>query len=324
MWRKLQNARKDPRRAARVLLLKVAKLVPDKMFLSLLYRLVFRKPMNWRNPQGYNEKLQWLKLYDRRPEYEQMVDKYEAKRYIAERIGEKYVIPVLGLWYRVEDIDFDMLPDRFVLKTTHDSGTVLICKNKALFNRKAAMKVLRASLCRNYFYENREWPYKNLVPRIIAEPYLSDDPTRPDAVKLHANGALQQKYGLLDYKFMCFDGQVKCLFLDIGVIGNAWGHASEYYRSIFDRSFQQMPFRETRAHYPEQIEKPDCFEEMVSLAEQLSSGIPHLRVDMYCVDGQIKVGELTFFHGSGLSNKFDPEEWNDTLGSWICLPKKKV
>ena len=323
MWRKLKNIWNAPHRWRLMLelLLKRAKWVPDKLFLSLCYWLKFRKPMNWRNPQGYNEKLQWLKLYDRRPEYSQMVCKYEAKKDIAKQVGEQYVIPALGVWERAEEINFDGLPDRFVLKTTHDSGTVLICKDKSLFNLQAAVKVLNKSLSRNYFYQNREWPYKTIKPRIIAEPYLADNPKCSDAGKMPANSALQAKFGLLDYKFMCFGGEVKLLFLDIGVVGNSWGHASEYYRSIFDRDFHQMPFCETRAHYPGPIEKPECFDEMVCLAEKLSKGIPHLRVDMYYIDGQIKIGELTFFHGSGLTNCFDPESWNDTLGSWIQLPE---
>ncbi len=293
----------------------------DKLFLKIKYRLSTGRKLNITQPQTYNEKLQWLKLYNRKPEYTQMVDKYEAKKYVANIIGEEYIIPTLGVWDRFEDIDFDALPNQFVLKCTHDSGGLIICRDKAKLNIESAKKKINKCLNNNYFWSNREWPYKNVKPRIIAEEYITTNNISKSGNDATVNvDVLQQKYGLLDYKFMCFDGVVKCLFLDIGVIGNSSEHSSQYYRSIYDKNFNVMSFKETRKHYPFSIEKPHFWDEMLSIAERISKGIPHLRVDLYYVNGHIKVGELTFFHGSGLTNNFQPEEWDYTFGSWIKLP----
>ena len=293
----------------------------DIKFLSRKYKYYFDKELNIQNPQTYNEKLQWLKLYNRKPEYTQMVDKYEAKKYVADIIGEQYIIPTLGVWDRFEDIDFDTLPNQFVLKCTHDSGGLVICRDKQTFDIVAARKKINKSLKRNYYWETREWPYKNVKPRIIAEEYInvSDDSISLETATV-STSTLQAKYGLLDYKFMCFDGEVKALFLDIGVIGNNTGHAENYFRNIYDKEWKKMPFKETRDFYPKPINKPEYYDEMVILAERLSKGIPHLRVDLYHVNNRIYVGEFTFFHGSGLSNYFEPKEWDYIFGSWIKLP----
>lgn len=296
----------------------------DERYLKAAYRAIFHRKLDLDNPQTFNEKLQWLKLYDRKPEYTQMVDKYEAKKYVANIIGEEYIIPTLGVWDRVEDIDWNALPNQFVLKCTHDSGGLVICKDKSKLDIKAAELKLSKSLKRNYYWASREWPYKNVKPRIIAETYMSAHSKEfvlSDTTIIDTD-TLQSRYGLLDYKFMCFNGEVKALFLDIGVVGNSNGHASNYYRSIFDREWNIMPFNETREHFPLAIQRPDFYEDMVTIAEKLSSGFPHMRVDLYYINGQIYVGELTFFHGSGFSNKFKPEEWDYTFGSWIKLPGK--
>lgn len=297
----------------------------DIDFLKKKYKLTTGKDLNLDNPQTYNEKLQWLKLYYRKPIMSTMVDKVEAKKYVADLIGEKYIIPTLGVWERFEDIDFDILPNQFVLKCSHDSGGLVICKDKSKLNKAKARKKIEKSLRTNYYFQNREWPYKNVKPRIIAETYMSAHSKEfvlSDTTIIDTD-TLQSRYGLLDYKFMCFNGEVKALFLDIGVVGNSNGHASNYYRSIFDREWNIMPFNETREHFPAAIQKPDFYEDMIAIAEKLSSGFPHMRVDLYYINGQIYVGELTFFHGSGFSNKFEPEEWDYTFGSWIKLPEKQ-
>ena len=296
----------------------------DVKFLSRKYKYSIGKKLNIENPQTYNEKLQWLKLYDRKTQYTRMVDKYEVKKYIADIIGEEYIIPTIGVWDKFEDINFETLPNQFVLKCTHDSGGLVICRDKSKLDISAARKKINKSLKRNYYWQNREWPYKNVKPRIIAEQYItiSNNSTQLSDNSEIDTQTLQEKFGLLDYKFMCFDGVVKALFLDIGVIGNSTGHAEDYYRNIYDREWKAMPFKETRDFYPTPIRKPDYYEEMISIAEKLSKGIPHLRVDLYYVDNRIYVGELTFFHGSGLSNYFEPQEWNYTFGSWIKLPEK--
>ena len=321
MLNKIKKALLNPIRTIDFILAKYAIWLPDKLYLSIRYRLLTGKSMNWGNPQTFNEKLQWLKLHDHNPAYTQMVDKYEVKQYVEKIVGGGYTIPTLGVWNSFEEIDFDSLPNRFVLKATHDSGTVIICKDKTLFDYKAAKKLFKKRLRQNYYDSHREFPYKNIRPRIIAEEYLTEDSN--DTI-VYANRNIQERFGLLDYKFMCFNGKVRALFLDIGVVNpNGNGHASEYYRSIFNRDFQKLPVCETRSHYPRLIEKPACWDEMIWIAEKLSQGIPHLRVDMYCINGAIKIGELTFYHGSGWSNQFKPEAWDLIFGDWINLSQVK-
>jgi len=297
-------------------------LFSDKFFLKCAYKYSFGKELDLDDPKTFNEKLQWLKLYNRKPEYTKMVDKYEAKKYVADIIGEEYIVPTLGVWDRVNDIDFDKLPNKFVLKCTHDSGGLVICRDKSTLDLVAVKKKLKSAMKRKYFWVWREWPYKNVKPRIIAEEYIEDN---SEILQETSGGEityrdLQRQQGLLDYKFMCFGGEVKALFLDIGVIGNSEGHAEQYFRNIYDRSGNIMPFRETRENYPIPVILPENLSEMVDVAEKLSKNIPHVRVDLYRLsDGTIKVGEMTFFHGSGLFNFFIPEEWDRTLGDWIEL-----
>ena len=271
----------------------------DEQILKDKYYFRFHKPLNLDNPQTYNEKLQWLKLHDRRSEYTEMVDKYLAKSYVRERIGDEYIIPTLGVWDKFEDIDFDKLPNTFVLKCTHDSGGLVICKDKRLFDYNAAKVKIKKCLRRNYFYVGREWPYKNVKPRIIAETYMED--------KIFNE--------LRDYKFFCFNGSVKMLF----VATNRQSTTEETKFDFFDSEFNHLNI--TNGHDCNSIDviKPINFELMKSLAEKLSIGIPHLRVDFYEVDGKPYFGELTFFHWSGLV-PFNPPEWDYTLGSWIKLP----
>lgn len=301
-----------------------ARLFSDKFFLKCEYKHNYGKELNLDEPKTFNEKLQWLKLYDRKPEYTTMVDKNEVKKYVADLIGEEYIIPTLGVWDRFEDIDFDSLPEKFVLKCTHDSGGLVICKDKASLDIEKAKKRINWYLNRKYFYEHREWPYKNVKPRIIAEQYID---ARANQSTYADNSSswrrIQQEQGLLDFKFMCFNGKVKALFLDIGVIGTSNGHAEEYYRNVYDRDGALLPVKETRENYPKKVELPECLPKMVNIAEVLSRDMPHLRVDLYCLNsGEIKVGELTFYHGSGMSNVFIPQEWDRTFGDWIKLPDK--
>ena len=302
MLKKLKKAITNPRVVLIVLLEKFACLFPDKLYLSMKYRLLMRKPMNWKNPQTFNEKLQWLKLYDRKPEYTQMVDKYEAKKFVANIIGEEYIIPTLGVWDRFDDIDFAALPEKFVLKTTHDSGTVAICTDKQHFDIAATRKLFNKRLRRKYYYSHREWPYKNVKPRIIAEKYMVDE----------------SGYELKDYKFFCFDGRVEALF-----IASDRGSATEETKfDFFDAEFNHLPFTNGHPNAQRAIPKPVGFEKMKELAAQLSVGYPHLRVDLYDINGQIYFGELTFYHWSGFV-PFVPREWDYTFGSWIHLSRYK-
>lgn len=271
----------------------------DEQILKDKYYFRFHKPLNLDNPQTYNEKLQWLKLHDRRSEYTEMVDKYLAKFYVRERIGDEYIIPTLGVWDKFEDIDFDKLPNEFVLKCTHDSGGLVICKDKRHFDYNAAKVKIKKCLKRNYFYVGREWPYKNVKPRIIAETYMEDKTFNE----------------LRDYKFFCFGGSVKMLF----VATNRQSTTEETKFDFFDSNFNHLNITNGHNCNSIDVKKPLNFELMKSFAEKLSIGIPHLRVDFYEVDGKPYFGELTFFHWSGLV-PFNPPEWDYTLGSWIKLP----
>ncbi len=275
--------------------------VPADKFVKIRYRAAFGKELNLECPESYTEKLQWLKLYDHRPEYTTMVDKYAVKQYVAEKIGEQYVIPLLGVWENVNDIDFGALPDQFVLKTTHDSGAFVICKDKNTFDVRAARKKLSHFLKRRYYDCNREWPYKNVKPRIIAEAYMED-------------GTYKE---LRDYKFFTFGGEPKVLY-----IAQGRGKGEPTVADFFDMDFNHMPFTIDHDMAKEPPAKPICFEEMKRLAAILSEGTPQLRVDFYEVDGQVYFGEMTFFHCSGFE-KFHPDEWDQTFGDWVTLPPKR-
>ena len=297
----------------------------DEKYLKKKYRSIFHKRLDLDNPKTFNEKMQWLKLYDRKPIYTTMVDKYEAKKYAADIIGEEYIIPTFGVWDRFEDIDFDSLPEQFVLKCTHDSGGLVVCRDKSKLNKEEVKNKLNKSLRRNYYLYGREWPYKDVKPRIIAEKFLaSSDGTVLDTSKSSVTcEELQKMHGLVDYKFICCDGVVKAMLLDIGIIGSGTGHAEKYYRNVYDRDGNLLPMRETRENYPVNVVLPSNLSKMIGIAEKLSAGFTFLRVDLYSLDnGEIKLGEFTFYHGSGFSNVFIPEEWDSIFGSWITLPEK--
>lgn len=279
---------------------RLAIFIGDERYLKLIYRMKMGKRPDLKNPKTYNEKLQWLKLHDRKPEYTRMVDKYEVKSYVGERIGQEYIIPTFGVWERFDDIDFDSLPDQFVLKCTHDSGGLVICRDKSKLDMEAARAKLEKSLKNNYYQQGREWPYKNVKPRILAEQYMEDAETAE----------------LRDYKFFAFDGSVKAMF-----IATERGNAeTETKFDFFDREFQHLPF--TNGHPNADIcpKKPQNLELMLELAEKLSQNIPQVRVDFYEANGKVYFGEITFFHWSGFM-PFEPEEWDTVFGNWITLPK---
>lgn len=276
--------------------------VPAEAFLKRLYRIRMGRQLDLENPKTYTEKLQWLKLYDHRPEYTRMVDKYAVKDYVAEKIGPEYVIPLLGVWDRVEDIDFDSLPKQFVLKTTHDSGGIVVCKDKNTLDIAKAKRQLRYFLNRNYYDRNREWPYQHVPHRIIAERYM-EDPRQGE---------------LRDYKFFTFGGVPKVLY-----IAQGRGLGGETVADFFDMDFQHLPFTIDHNMAPVPPEKPKNFEKMKQLAAILSEGTPQLRVDFYEVEGKIYFGEMTFFHCSGME-AFHPGKWDERFGSWVELPPVQV
>lgn len=275
--------------------------IPDKAYLKMVYRFQTGQKLNIDNPQGFNEKLQWLKLYDRKSEYTQMVDKYGVRELIRERIGEDYLIPLLGVWDRPEDIDISALPEQFVLKCTHDSGSICICRDKAAFDMDAAVKKLRHRLKIGTYWPLREWPYKNVTPRVIAEKYMEDE-----------SGELK------DYKVLCFGGEPKLIEVHSG------RYAKAHTQDIYDTDWKEMDITQAgQLRSKEILPKPACLQEMLDKSALLSRGIPTVRVDWYIINGRLYFGELTFFDGSGM-DLFDDPQVERTVGSWINLPEKTV
>ena len=280
---------------------KISHVIPDKPYLKMQYRLMTGRKLLLENPRTFNEKLQWLKLYNRIPEYTKLVDKYEVRNYISEKIGSRYLIPLIGVWECFSDIDFALFPQKFVIKCTHDSGGIIVCKDKESFEVESARRKIDHLLKRNFYYYAREWPYKNVHRRIIAEKYIVDDST----------GELR------DYKFFCFNGCCKCFKVDFNRFIE---HRANYYDPkghLLDFGEKICPPDSTK-----NIVLPENLAEMISLAEKLSVGFPFLRVDLYDVNGKIYFGELTFFPASGFG-EFTSEEWDERLGSWIELPRMK-
>ena len=270
--------------------------LPDKLYLKWKFKLMMGYKLNLDTPQTFNEKLQWLKLYDRNPDYTKMVDKYEVRKYIKEKIGEEYLIPLIGVYDKFDDIDFDKLPNQFVIKCTHDSGGLVICKDKNNLHVKAAKKKINKFMKRNYYKVHREWPYKNVKPRIIIEKYMEDTKAKE----------------LVDYKFMCFDGEPKLSFT-----------CSERYNNglkvtFFDLDWNKLPFER---HYPssnKKIIKPINYDLMLKFSKILSDDIPFVRVDWYEINGKLYFGELTFYPGSGYE-EFTPSKYDKIIGDFIKL-----
>jgi len=276
--------------------------IPDKPYLQLYYLKRFKKILHLKNPQSFNEKLQWLKLYDRKREYTTMVDKYEAKQYVAKRIGDAYIIPTLGVWESAEDIDFTSLPQKFVLKCTHNSGGLIVCRDKTKLDIGKTKEALQKSLQNDYYLNTREWPYKNVKRRIIAESYMEDE---------------KQKDGLTDYKFYCFDGRPKFLYVSKGLEDHSTAKISFLNLDWSFAPFQRGDYKGFET-LPEQ---PAGYETMLKLAERLSKGLSFLRVDLYEIGGKIYFSELTFSPCGGVM-QFVPLEWDDKIGQLLTLPPK--
>ena len=276
-----------------------AHLLPDRMHLKIEYRLKMGKKLNLDHPQTFCEKLQWLKLYNKQPEYTMMVDKLAVKKYVSEKIGAQYIIPVLGVWDKPEDIDFETLPNRFVLKTTHGggSGGVYICKDKKTLDRKKVVETMRQAMKQDIYKWNLEWPYKNVPRRLFAEQYMEDESGNE----------------LKDYKVLCFNGEPKYIEVDSGRFGN-------HIRNIYDTDWNLQPIgigykNDLSVHF----EQPAHLKEMVEFARLFAKDIPFLRVDFYVANGELYFGELTFFQRSGMT-PFNPPELDLELGRLIKLP----
>lgn len=291
---KLNIIKNNPKAVAIKALQMASPLLSDKTYLKLIFPIYTGYLLNLKHPTTFNQKLQWLKLYYRRPEMTQMVDKAEAKVYAKQYIDEKYIIKTLGVWDSFEEIDFNKLPNSFVLKTTHDQGGVIIVKDKQSFDKAKARTKLNKHLKRKHFYLSREWPYKNVPPRIMAEELLSDDSA------------------LLDYKFYCFHGEPKVMYISY-----------DYYMDIFDMDFKKLPIERRRyKNSHTDYTMPDNWELMIDLAKIISEDFPHIRVDFYNIKGKVYLGEMTFFQGGGLM-PFYPQHWDTTFGSWIDLDAVK-
>lgn len=275
-------------------------LLPDRIYLKKLYKKRMGEKLNLKSPTTFNEKLNWLKLYDRQPEYTMMVDKYKVREYVEEKVGKEYLIPLIGCWNQVNEIDFDILPQQFVLKCNHDNG-VVICKNKENIDRSHIKEMLQFHLERDYYKKAREWPYKNVERKIICEKYMVDNTNNTS--------------DLIDYKFFCFNGEVKT----ICIIKNRTRDTTIDY---VDTNFEYLSIVDKYPNSTSKIKKPKCFEEMLLIAQKLSAGIPYVRVDLYCINDKPYFGEMTFYDDAGFGCK-EPIYWEKQFGDWIELPTKK-
>lgn len=286
----------------------VRRIVPDESYLKLQFRVKMGCPLDLEHPRTFNEKLQWLKLYNRNPEYMRMVDKVEAKEYAASVIGREFIIPTLGVWDRPEEIGFDALPDRFVLKTSHGGGNkgVVICRDKGSFDRRRAVKSLKWAMKRDLYLLYREWVYKYIRRRILAEALIAPDAGATE--DLNAGG-------LADYKFYCFDGKADCVMLCL----DRETRNTKFY--FFDRNWNLLRYNLWGLNAPEDftLPRPEGLDRMFDMAEKLSQGLPFARVDLYNVNGRIYFGEITFYPASGFDHDFLPQT-DAYFGSLVNLP----
>ena len=272
----------------------------DERYLKFTYRLMIGKKLNLNNPQTFNEKLQWLKIHDRNYQYTNLVDKIEAKKIVGKVIGEEYIIPTLEICNSFDEIDWEKLPNRFIIKCNHNSGGVIVVNDKKDLDKSSLRTHFNKLLKKNYYYNGREYPYKNIKPKIMIEENIQNANTKKQ---------------IDDYKLMCFNGKVKCSF----VCSNR-DSKEGLCVNFYDEDWNPMPFER---HYPknkQEFTKPKEYDKMVELAEKLSKNIPFVRVDFYVVNDKIYFGELTFYPGSGME-EFTPDEWDYILGTWLDISK---
>ena len=273
----------------------------DRKYLERFYKAHLGERLNLDAPKTFNEKIQWLKLNDRKPEYTQMVDKIGAKKYVSERLGEEYIIPTLGVWDSFDEIDFNELPDQFVLKCAHGSGDLVICQDKSKLDIQKIRKKMAVYLKREYYYYGREWPYKDVEPRIFAEQYMCDSES--------------DQNNLTDYKFFCFDGVPKFVMTVRDRTKGKGKAMHRFYDTEWNIQDLDLDYRNEKK-IPEP--KPENLDQMLEIASILSKGIKHLRVDLYRIKGKIYFGEMTFYHMSGVET-FVPKEWDLKLGEYINI-----
>lgn len=278
-------------------------LIPDKWYLKAKYKSTFHESLDLRNPRTFNAKIQWMKLYDRAPLYHELVDKFQAKEWVKKIVGEKYIIPTLGIWDSVSDIDWDSLPSQFVIKCTHDAASWSICLNKNSFDYSKAISRLSEAIKKDYYHsENKQWVYKGIKRRIIAEPLIKDNP--------------DIEVGLTDYKFFCFNGVADCVMIGIDREKND----AKFY--FFDREWKLLKYNRRSLSLPDDfyIAKPHNIAEMFKIAETLSAGFSFVRVDLYNSNGKILFGEMTFNPDGGMDTNLLPFA-DEYLGSLIDVPK---
>ena len=272
----------------------------NELYLKLVYFLTFGKWLDLKHPESlktFNEKIQWLKLHNDTPLFTQMVDKYEVRKIIEAKLGPRYMFPLLGVWESADEIDFDKLPEKFVLKPTHDSGSIVFCRDRSNFNQNKARCKLRKALRRNYYWLGREMPYKNVHPRIIAEPMMSDNKSGQD---------------LKDYKLFCFNGVIKMIQVD-------YDRFTNHHRNLYTPEWKLIDAFILYPNNPQQIiAPPNALPHMLEIGRKLSKGFPFVRIDLYVINDRIYFGEFTFHHGGGLE-RIRPREFNRTMGEWIRL-----
>lgn len=295
----LRKILKEPEMAGIYFMVLTARLWPAELYLKCYYYLHLHEWLNLKHPRNFNEKLNWLKLHDRNPLYTKLADKCEVKKYVAEKIGSDKVIPLLGVWDHFDEIDFDQLPDQFVLKCTHDSGGFRICKDRNSFDYEEARRFFDKELRKNFYWNKREWVYKDIKPRIIAEPYI-DSLGRPES---------------FEYKLTCMNGVCKVFTLCTGI-----AHSDFELRTNdnYDRDFNHLPWYAYYKNSKKPVQIPPQANEMIEYAEKLSEGIPQVRVDFYIINDKVYFGEMTFYTWAGII-EFTPPEWNDIMGSWLEL-----
>jgi hypothetical protein len=300
LTRIIRRVFRNPRRII-AFIVRYCYFLSDETVIKVQYWAFFKKKLNIINPRTFNEKLQWAKLFDRNPQYTQLADKFAAREYIKAIIGEQYTVPLFGVWERFEDIDFDNLPNRFVLKCNHDYNSVFLCRDKSQLNKRKARQWFNKKLRRNHYWVNREWQYKNIVPKIIAEQYLED-----------------KSKSLMDYKVHCFNGEPKLVQVD-------FDRFTAHGRNIYSPKWEFLDFS---YNYPNDknriINKPDRLDDILYLTNKIANlvKVAYLRIDWYNIESEIYIGEFTFIPVAGLG-LFAPESYDEILGSWIKLPNFK-
>ena len=273
-------------------------LFSDKLFLKIRFQYLVGIKLNLNNPVTFNEKVQWLKIYDRKPIYTQMSDKYEVRKLIEHNIGKEYLIPLFGVYDSFNDIDFNKLPQEFIIKCTHDSGSIIICKDKNILNINKIKNIINKKMRTNYYHHCKEWAYKNITPRIVIEKYLTDESGNE----------------ISDYKIFCFNGEPKLIEVDTN---RFTAHNRDYFSVNWEHHIL------TEGGIPNaprnSIKKPTTLNNMLNIARKLSASIPHVRIDFYTINNNIYFGEFTFYDSAGI-NYFNPPEWNFIIGSWLKLP----